>query len=109
MIKFATEYCLALDTITGKREMKLQKYELNDTEWDIAQQLGDILELLKQATLFFSQGTPNLATVIPAMDHLDQHLATSAVNLSLPPSIRAAATLGKCVLNKYYMFASYFS
>ena len=36
------------------------------------------------------------------MDHLDQHLATSAVNLSLPASIRAAATLGKQTLNKYY-------
>ena len=36
------------------------------------------------------------------MDHLDQHLATSAVDLSLPASIRAAATLGKQTLNKYY-------
>jgi hypothetical protein len=40
--------------------------------------------------------------VIPVMDHLDQHLATSAVKLSLPTSIRAAATLGKRSLNKYY-------
>jgi hypothetical protein len=36
------------------------------------------------------------------MDHLDQHLATSALDLSLPTSIRAAATLGKRTLNKYY-------
>jgi hypothetical protein len=36
------------------------------------------------------------------MDHLDQHLATSALDLSLPASIRAAATLGKRTLNKYY-------
>lgn len=36
------------------------------------------------------------------MDHLDQHLATSALDLSLPASIRAAATLGKRMLNKYY-------
>ena len=36
------------------------------------------------------------------MDHLDQHLASSALNLSLPDSIRAAATLGKRTLNKYY-------
>jgi hypothetical protein len=26
--------------------MKLQKYELNDSEWDIARQLGDLLEVL---------------------------------------------------------------
>jgi hypothetical protein len=37
------------------------------------------------------------------MDHLDQHLASSALDLSLPASIRAAATLGKRTLNKYYM------
>ena len=36
------------------------------------------------------------------MDHLDQHLATSALDLALPASIRAAATLGKRTLNKYY-------
>lgn len=36
------------------------------------------------------------------MDHLDQHLASCALNLSLPASIRAAATLGKRTLNKYY-------
>jgi hypothetical protein len=36
------------------------------------------------------------------MDHLDEHLATSALDLSLPASIRAAATLGKRTLNKYY-------
>lgn len=36
------------------------------------------------------------------MDHLDQHLASCALDLSLPASIRAAATLGKRTLNKYY-------
>jgi hypothetical protein len=36
------------------------------------------------------------------MDHLDQHLASFALDLSLPASIRAAATLGKRTLNKYY-------
>ena len=36
------------------------------------------------------------------MNHLDQHLATSALDLALPASICAAATLGKHTLNKYY-------
>ena len=36
----------------------------------------------------------------PIMDHLDQHLATSALNLALPASIHAATTLGKHTLNK---------
>ena len=41
------------------------------------------------------------------MDHLDQHLATSALDLSLPASIRAAATLGKRTLNQYYMMTDH--
>ena len=36
------------------------------------------------------------------MDHLDQNLTTSALDLALPASIHATATLGKHTLNKYY-------
>ncbi|KAF9547631.1 hypothetical protein CPC08DRAFT_648695, partial [Agrocybe pediades] len=46
--------------------------------------------------------TPSIAMVIPAMDHIDQHLATHAVNYGSPLAIRAAASLGKATLNKYY-------
>ena len=45
MLKFALDYRIALNAITGERDMKLQKYELNNTEWDIARQLRDILEV----------------------------------------------------------------
>jgi hypothetical protein len=45
MLKFALDYRIALDTITGERDMKLRKYELKDAEWDIAKQLGGILEV----------------------------------------------------------------
>jgi hypothetical protein len=45
MLKFALDYRIALDTITGERDMKLRKYELKDAEWDIAKQLGNILEV----------------------------------------------------------------
>jgi len=41
MLKFALDYHVALDAITGERD-ELQKY---DTEWDISRQLGDILEV----------------------------------------------------------------
>jgi hypothetical protein len=52
--------------------------------------------------LFFSRSTPSIATVIPAMDHIDQHLATSAVDPTLSHAMQAAATIGKQTLNKYY-------
>jgi hypothetical protein len=45
MLKFAIDYRIALDTITGERDMKLRKFELKDEEWTIARQLGDTLEV----------------------------------------------------------------
>jgi hypothetical protein len=53
--------------------------------------------------MFFSRGTPNLATVIPAMEHIDKVLTTSSDSSSkFCLAIRAALTIGKGVLNKYY-------
>jgi len=53
-------------------------------------------------TLFFSCGTPNLAAVIPAMDHINKHLATAALNLDYPLAVKAALAVGKTTLNCYY-------
>jgi hypothetical protein len=38
-------------------------------------------QMFKDATLFFSRMTPNLATMIPAMDHIDTHFATVSQDL----------------------------
>ena len=40
--------------------------------------------------------------VIPAMDHIDQHLATAATNPSYPHALKAALSIGKKTLNRYY-------
>lgn len=40
--------------------------------------------------------------VIPAMDHLDETLTTNALDPAYRPCIRAALTLGKKTLNRYY-------
>ncbi|KAG1835929.1 hypothetical protein DFJ58DRAFT_643416, partial [Suillus subalutaceus] len=77
----------------------LRHLELTDQEWEIAEQLRDIL---KDATLFFSRSTPNLATVILAMDLIDEKLTTYSQNQWFLPSIRAAVGLGKRTLNRYY-------
>ena len=52
MLKFAPNYRVVLDIITGERDMKLQKYELKDTEWQIAGQLQDILEVASHLKMF---------------------------------------------------------
>ena len=58
-------------------------------------------------TLFFSCSTPSIATVIPAMDHINQHLATAALNADYPIAIKAALTIGKTTLIRYYNKTDY--
>ena len=45
---------------------------------------------------------PNIASVIPAMDHLDEHLASIATSPKYGRAIKAAVALGKRTLNRYY-------
>jgi hypothetical protein len=59
-------------------------------------------QIFKDTTLFFSCGTPNLATVIPAMDHIDHVLATSSHGHYFSLPVRAALVLGKNTINRYY-------
>jgi hypothetical protein len=59
-------------------------------------------KIFKDATLFFSRSTPNLAMVIPAMDHIDEMLSTDSINNSISPAVRAALSLAKKTLNRYY-------
>ncbi|KAG6818231.1 hypothetical protein H0H92_002872, partial [Tricholoma furcatifolium] len=95
MLEFAINYQRPLDDLTADRDAKLRKFELSRSEWKIARQLRDILKIYKDATLFFSRGSPNLATVLPAMDHIDKTLATYVNHPQLEHSIKAAVTVGK--------------
>ena len=61
-----------------------------------------ITQILKDATLFFSHGTPNLATVIPAMDHINQQFTTEALDTKYEPAIRSSLGIAKKTLNRYY-------
>ena len=65
------------------------------------------IQIFKDATLFFSRRTPSISTVIPAMDHIDAHLATAAQSAVYSPSIRAALAIGKETLNRYYNKTDY--
>ena len=40
--------------------------------------------------------------VIPAMDHIDTHLATAATSSTYSVAIKAALAIGKRTLNRYY-------
>jgi hypothetical protein len=60
------------------------------------------LQVFGDATAFFSRGTPNLATVIPAMDHIDTILASQSLDKTYCPALCVALAMGKKTLNRYY-------
>jgi hypothetical protein len=45
MLSFAYSYCDAYNELTGNRDMKMQKYEIEDAEWEIVKQLADVLKV----------------------------------------------------------------
>ncbi|KAF9225172.1 hypothetical protein BS17DRAFT_794829 [Gyrodon lividus] len=89
MLEYALKHRRAVDVVTQQRELGLRKFELSDNEWLVIEQLYSMLKILKDATLFFSRSTPNLVTVVPAMDHIDQQLTI--------------VSLAKKTLNCYYL------
>ncbi|TFK61243.1 hypothetical protein BDN72DRAFT_729808, partial [Pluteus cervinus] len=84
------------------RKLGLRHLELSTAEWGIARELCDQLMILKDATEFFSRGTPNLPAVIPAIDLIDNHFTDAIRDGNLNPAIRSAMILAKRTLNKYY-------
>ncbi|EJD49362.1 hypothetical protein AURDEDRAFT_23274, partial [Auricularia subglabra TFB-10046 SS5] len=66
-----------------------------------------LIQILKDATLFFSRQTPNLAMVIPAMDHIDQVFSDQSVSHKFNAAIRASLGLAKKTLNRYYSATDY--
>ncbi|KIK80439.1 hypothetical protein PAXRUDRAFT_158694, partial [Paxillus rubicundulus Ve08.2h10] len=71
MLEYALKHWRAVNVVTQQHEPGLRKFELSYNEW---------LVILKHATLFFSCSMQNLATVIPAMDHIDKQLTMYACN-----------------------------
>jgi len=63
---------------------------------------NDNWQVFKDATLFFLHSTPNLATVILAMDHIDEMLTMSLLNNMYLPLIHATLSIAKQILNHYY-------
>lgn len=106
---------------TSNLDPGLWQYELSWEEWKTASQLCDILKfqclsllpfaacliicsmrVFKDMIMFFSQGRPNINSIIPVMDYLDQQLTTSAFNMRYSKLIKASITLGKKTLNWCY-------
>ncbi|KAH9952389.1 hypothetical protein BGW80DRAFT_1195830, partial [Lactifluus volemus] len=80
----------------------LRRFELEESEWKLATDITEVLQYLKDGTLFFSRDSPNLQKVIPAIDKIDHYFTTYLKNESLNVAIRAAIISAKSTLNKYY-------
>ena len=62
-----------------------------------------ICQILKDGTEVFSHGFPNLAAVIPAMDHINKDFTMKTqADSNTHPAIRYALTLAQKMLNWYY-------
>ncbi|KIM61367.1 hypothetical protein SCLCIDRAFT_122107, partial [Scleroderma citrinum Foug A] len=99
LLEYALKHQEAVDLIMQRRELGLRTFELTDNEWGVLEQLHSIL---KDATLYFSHLTPNLAMVIPAMDHIHQELSKYSHDKKYVRSICAGISLAKETLNHYY-------
>ncbi|KIK04055.1 hypothetical protein K443DRAFT_93909 [Laccaria amethystina LaAM-08-1] len=107
MLEFAVQYQTAIDSITGDQDMKMHELELDSGEWKLAKQLHNTLKVFKHAKLYFSCKTPSISTVIPVMNHIDEHLATTAENSHYSVALHSALAIGKQTLNKYYNKTNY--
>jgi hypothetical protein len=65
------------------------------------------MQYLKDGTLFFSRDSPNLQTVIPAMDKIDKYFTNRLEDPSLNVAIRALIVSAKAMLDKYYGYADH--
>ena len=111
MLNFAVEHITAINTITA--DCNMRKYKLSEDDWDIACHLRDVLkvcnllflilylltqkfyQIFKDVTLVLSWGTPSITTVIPAMDHINKHLAMAATNCNYPLTVKATVAIRK--------------
>jgi hypothetical protein len=45
MLRFALKYCVAIDSVTTDKSLKLRKYELDNDKWKIVGDLVLVLEV----------------------------------------------------------------
>lgn len=122
MVDFGVLYDQVIELVTDKCKLGLGDFAIDVHKWELLRQLCNVLkvrtesyvmfyslynlllQVLKDATLFFSCSTPSLAMVIPAMDYIDEVLTTGMLQWNtLDPAIHAAVGLTKKTLNKYYV------
>ncbi|KAF5365839.1 hypothetical protein D9757_012804 [Collybiopsis confluens] len=85
----------------------LAEFQVGEEEWESINGLTAALKLLKDATIWFLGNSPTVAQVIPAMDAIDEALATGMVDSEeVSDPIKHALAIGKQTINKYYALSN---
>jgi hypothetical protein len=118
MMQFALKYRKPIDSITADKSLSLRKYELDNDDWKVIEDLLAMLHVsslscrrlyeltnysqqYKTATLYFSRDSASIAAVIPAMDTLNDTLNPKTKEL-YHPAILAAMKLARKKMDRYY-------
>ncbi|KAJ3753995.1 hypothetical protein EV360DRAFT_29703, partial [Lentinula raphanica] len=101
MLECFLEMKTVVSSFLDRASYKVSEYMLSDEEWDV---IKDLVMILNDATLFFSTKGANIASVIPAMDVIDEAFASGILSedVQVTEPIRHALSIGKKTLNKYY-------
>ncbi|POW15120.1 hypothetical protein PSTT_02431 [Puccinia striiformis] len=86
-----------------KRHGVVRKYYLDQSDFDLAQDLAAVLNLFYEITLQVSiSGSPRLSNTVVFIDQITEHLSSAISSPSYPPALRNACRLGLKITNKYY-------
>jgi len=105
MLCSAIKYHTVIDAMTANKSLKLWKFKLEMEEWAIAKDLVAVLLQYKNVTLFFSQDSASVATVIPVMDWIMSNLHYQMGKV-YHPSLAVAMILAHKEMDHYYSFTN---
>ncbi|KAJ6592997.1 hypothetical protein B0H19DRAFT_1279824, partial [Mycena capillaripes] len=91
-------------TLLKEKDLNLKAFNVTDDQWNLAADLRDVLECIKEPTLLFSRGgksRPLISEVIPALQTLRAALERAANSDEIADICRVAAYGGGLVLDKY--------
>ncbi|KAI5890922.1 uncharacterized protein SCHCODRAFT_01171994 [Schizophyllum commune H4-8] len=98
-----------VETLTNRSDLKLQAYRLTSRQWDLAEELKDLLHIFVPLTKEFSKKeTPLVTEVLDGLEDVKAHLTlirdseTNAKGLPASPVVRVAAHAGLLMTTKYF-------
>ncbi|EKM78496.1 hypothetical protein AGABI1DRAFT_60708, partial [Agaricus bisporus var. burnettii JB137-S8] len=101
MLRFATKYKSALKVLLYEED-ELNNHQLSDTEWNLAEELCDVLKVFRETTLYASRDTTNAAAIIPAMDHIHFLLSAQTTACRFSDTIAIALRAGMKTLERFH-------